>query len=165
MGNRLIFCLFFCLTLSCDNQSEVFIADAVFVDSMNKQIGRVEIIEQGRGSNFRIELSSLNHGYYAMHIHEKGVCEPPNFTTSGNHHGLRSDGTFAGDFKPINIKKEVNKYTNKIKDFNKIIFLPDIFLNPSSESSIMDEDGSSIIVHANMHGGARIACAVIKIRN
>jgi len=163
--NKIVLCLFLSLILSCDNRPKVFIADAIFVDSMNKEIGKVEIIEQGRGSNFRIELDFLTFGYHAMHIHEKGICQSPNFLTSGSHHGLRSDGTFIGDFKPINIKNEVNKYTNRIKTFNKIIFLSDIFLNPNSEFTIMDEDGSSIIIHANIDGGSRIACAEIKMRN
>ena len=163
--NKLLIMLSFLLCVSCNNSSDVFMANGIFIDSQNKQIGTVEIIEQGFGSNFRIHLESLLPGAYAMHIHEKGICDTPEFVSSGGHHGLRADGSFSGDFNPIYVKNDVSKYTGKIKKFNQIIFLEDILLNPDSELTIIDEDGSSIIIHENYNGGRRIACAKIIYSN
>ena len=54
--------LSFLFCVSCNNSADVFIANGIFIDSKNKQIGTVEIIEQGFGSNFRIHLESLLPG-------------------------------------------------------------------------------------------------------
>ena len=64
-------------------------------------------------------------------------------------------------FKPIHVKNEVSKYTGELKKFGEIIFLKDIYLNPSSELTILDSNGSSIIIHESSEGGRRIACAEI----
>ena len=93
--------------------------------------------------------------------HENGKCESPEFLSAGDHHGLKPNGSFSGDFKPIHVKNEVSKYTGKLKKFSQIIFLKDIYLNPDLESTIIDKNGSAIIIHENENGGKRIACANI----
>ena len=154
------FLLIILLTLfSCNSSDQVYQAEGVFVNSANVKIGTVEIVQQGDGSNFRIHIDTLKPGFYAMHIHEKGECAYPSFLTSGGHHGIKKDGTFYGDFHPINVKNEVSKYTGKLKKFSQIIFLKDVHLNPDSKFTIMDNDRSSIIIHQSAQGGKRIACA------
>ena len=163
--NKIILIALGFLFISCEFGNEVYQATGAFINSENIKIGTVEVIEQGTGSNFRIQLETLTPGFYAMHIHEKALCNTPDFTSAGGHRGLRSDGTFSGDFRPIQVKNEVSKYTGKLKKFNQIIFLRDIFLDSKSDSTILDEDGSSIIIHESPDGGARIACAKIKKKN
>ena len=163
--NRTLLILVLSLFMSLESNSQVYQAVGTFVNTKNIKIGKVDIMEQGDGSNFRIQLETLTPGLYAMHIHEKGLCDSPDFISAGGHHGLRADGTFSGDFKPIYVKNDVTKYTGKLKDFNQIIFLREILLNPDSDLTILDKDGSSIIIHENVDGGARIACARIESKN
>lgn len=158
--NRLILLIF--LMISCNTSDEVYQAEGIFVNSDNLRIGTVDIMEQGNGSNFRIHLKTLKPGSYAMHIHEKGECKFPDFLSAGDHHGLKDDGTFYGDFAPIYVKNELSQYTGKLKKFNQTIFLDNVLLNPRSEFTILDEDGSAIIIHEGPQGGKRIACANIK---
>ena len=42
-------------------------------------------------------------------------CESPEFLSAGDHHGLKPNGSFSGDFKPIHVKNEVSKYAGKLK--------------------------------------------------
>lgn len=157
--SRILILFIFLIFSSCNSNDKVYQAEGEFINSENIKIGTVEIVQQGKGSNFRIHLDTLQPGFYAMHIHENGKCESPQFISSGGHHGLKSDGTFTGDFRPIHVKNEVSKYTGKLKKFSQIIFLKNIYLNPDLESSILDLNGSSIIIHENQDGGKRIACA------
>ena len=159
--SRLLIFLISIFFFSCDSNEQVYQAQGEFINSNNIKIGTVEIVQQGSGSNFRIHLDTLLPGYYAMHIHENGKCESPEFLSAGDHHGLKPNGSFSGDFKPIHVKNEVSKYTGKLKKFSQIIFLKDIYLNPDLESTIMDKDGAAIIIHENENGGKRIACANI----
>ena len=157
--SRIFFLIFF--IISCNTSNEVYQAQGVFVNSDNLRIGTVDVMEQGDGSQFRIHLDTLKPGTYAMHIHEKGECKFPDFLSSGGHHGLKDDGSFYGDFNPIYVKNELSQYTGKLKKFNQTIYLEKVLLNPKSEFTILDDDGSAIIVHATPQGGKRIACAVI----
>ena len=144
---------------SCNSSNEVYQAEGVFVNQANVNIGTVEIVQQGDGSNFRIHIDTLKPGSYAMHIHEKGECAYPDFLTSGGDHGMKKDGDFYGDFNPIYVKNELSKYTGKLKKFSQTIFLRNIHLDPDSEFTIMDNNRSSIIIHESVQGGKRIACA------
>ena len=101
--NKIILIALGFLFISCEFGNEVYQATGAFINSKNIKIGTVEVIEQGTGSNFRIQLETLTPGFYAMHIHEKALCNTPDFTSAGGHHGLRSDGTFSGDFRPIQV--------------------------------------------------------------
>lgn len=157
--NKFILILFF--IISCNTSDEVYQAEGVFINSENIRIGTVDIIEQGNGSNFRLHLDTLKPGSYAMHIHEKGSCDFPDFLSAGGHHGLKEDGSFYGDFHPIYVKNELSQYTGKLKKYNETKFLDNIHLSPDSNFTILDSDGSSIIIHESPNGGKRIACAVI----
>ena len=159
--SRILIYLISIFFFSCDSNEQVYQAQGEFINSNNIKIGTVEIVQQGSGSNFRIHLDTLLPGYYAMHIHEIGKCESPEFLSAGDHHGLKPNGSLSGDFKPIHVKNEVSKYTGKLKKFSQIIFLKDIYLNPDLESTIIDKNGSAIIIHENENGGKRIACANI----
>ena len=106
--NRTLLILVLSLFMSLESNSQVYQAVGTFVNTKNIKIGKVDIMEQGDGSNFRIQLETLTPGLYAMHIHEKGLCDSQDFISAGGHHGLRADGTFSGDFKPIYVKNDVS---------------------------------------------------------
>lgn len=70
-------------------------------------VGLVKLSEPARGQGLIIEatLSSLPPGVHAIHIHETGQCDPPNFKSAGGHlnpagkkHGIMNpEGMHAGD--------------------------------------------------------------------
>ncbi|MEE2975527.1 MAG: hypothetical protein VX343_03635 [Thermodesulfobacteriota bacterium] len=157
MENKFILTLIAFLLISYNSSSEVFQASGIFISPKNIQIGNVEMIEQGAGSNFRIHLEGLVPGSYAFYIHEKGLCDTPNFASTGNPIRLGTK-----DFVTIYVKNNVSKYTGKLKPFNQIIFLRGIYLNPNSEYTILDKNESSIVIQEKTTTGKRVACAVIK---
>ena len=129
-----------------------------------------------------MQVKGLADGKHAVHIHEKGKCEP--CADAGGHHDpgpsgeprpdTASDATPATDINhPFHmgdlINLEVKNGVGKLKHTtNRITLSP-------GRLSIMDADGSAFIVHAQPDtycdeetelkkgcaGGAREACGVI----
>ena len=129
-----------------------------------------------------MKVQGLADGKHAVHIHEKGKCEP--CADAGGHHDpgpsgeprpdTASDATPATDINhPFHmgdlINLEVKNGVGKLKHTtNRITLSP-------GRLSIMDADGSAFIVHAQPDtycdeetelkkgcaGGAREACGVI----
>ncbi len=121
-------------------------------------IGSVTI---GRDGSATIAATRLSPGDHGLHLHEKGRCEGPGFTSAGGHwnpaahqHGRDNPaGAHAGD-------------------------LPNLFVDTSGRGALRvtfqrgsnDADGSALVVHAKPDdyktdpsgaSGDRIACAVL----
>jgi Cu-Zn family superoxide dismutase len=144
-------------------------AEATLKDKDGKQVGVATLIQQPDGVRIALTGYRLPPGDKGLHIHAVGVCQPPEFTSSGAHynpsgkkHGLQSpEGPHAGDLP--NLKVAANgeggiDYVNKL-----------VTLGPGP-SSLLGENGTAIIVHAGPddmktdptgNSGGRIACGVI----
>ena len=103
-----------------------------------------------------------------MHLHAVGKCEGPDFKSSGGHfnphgheHGKdNAKGFHAGDLP--------NLYVEPTGHIKAELFSSQLTLD--GKDSLLDKDGSAIIIHAKLDdystdptGGAgdRIACAAI----
>jgi Cu-Zn family superoxide dismutase len=115
-----------------------------------------------------LELTAAPPGTHGFHIHTVGKCEPPEFESAGGHfnpdkakHGyLNNDGPHAGDMPNVHVP-DSGKLTVEV--LNPLVTL-------GAESALLDEDGSSLMLHADPddyqtdpagHAGGRIACGVI----
>jgi len=120
----------------------------------------------------KLKLQNLPIGDHAVHIHEKPVCEGPDFKTAGGHfnpdgkkHGmLNPEGHHNGDL-PQNVTIGEN---HKGEATFKVQYLS---LDPASPNSIFANGGTSIMVHEKPddmktdpagNAGNRIACGVIQ---
>ena len=119
----------------------------------------------------KVSLNGLPIGEHAVHIHQKPLCDAPDFKSAGAHfnpdnkqHGTQNPmGHHNGDL-PQNItigEGHVGQATFKVNYLS---------LDPSSPNSILANGGTSIMVHEKPddmktdptgNAGNRIACGVI----
>jgi len=146
-------------------------------DIMNPEgetIGTVTLTSLGMGgTEVKVDVSDLEQGTHALHFHQTGKCEGPEFTSAGGHfnptnkdHGFDSaDGPHAGDMENINIGvngEGIFTVTNERVSIRS---------DDSELPALLDADGSALMIHQKADdytsqpsgaAGARVGCAVIK---
>lgn len=145
----------------------------ISVEMMNNEgvkIGTATLSEASMGVNIRLKAEGLEPGKKAIHIHETGKCEKPSFESAGAHfnpskmqHGFDNPkGFHAGDLPNIEID---NKGNVDIE-----LHSAEVTLQQGKKNSLLDEDGSSLIIHEKEDdyttdpagsSGSRIACGAI----
>lgn len=118
-----------------------------------------------------VDASGLPEGPHGFHVHETGDCDPATgFKSAGGHfagtfkHGVETvGGPHPGDFPNIHADANGNVKTE--------FFTLGFQLDNRAEPSILDSDGSAVIIHAGADdyrsqpsgdAGARLACGVIE---
>lgn len=128
--------------------------------------GVVQVRQAGNGTLFHTELSGLTPGWHSFHVHETGSCEDGfdaaggHYAPDGNGHGLMAeDGAHAGDLPNIHVHEN--------GEANAEFYSARLQISDGA-APMMDEDGSSIMIHAepdsyqsDAEAGARVACGVI----
>ena len=125
------------------------------------------------GVMVRLALTGLTPGWHAIHFHAKGDCSDAAFQSAGGHvnhstprqHGLLNPmGPDFGDLPNVFAGPDG---TATAEVFSTLVSLR----GEGGRPSLVDADGSAIVVHANADdgrtqpiGGAgdRVACAVVK---
>lgn len=116
-----------------------------------------------------IAVSGLPAGVHAIHIHETGDCSAADFASAGGHFALGHDhGIFAANGPhPGDLP---NLYVGESGDAKVDYFSDRISIEVGAEGSLIDEDGSAVVIHAGADdyasqpsgaAGDRIACGVI----
>lgn len=147
-------------------------ASAEFINQKGEIIGRAELVETNSGVLIKIEASGLpKNSELALHIHEIGRCDPPDFTSSKGHfnpmnkkHGfLNPEGPHAGDMP--------NVFTDEVGRLKVYVLNTFVTLQKGKPNSLTKEGGTSLMIHAHQddyksdpagHAGPRIACGVIR---
>jgi Cu-Zn family superoxide dismutase len=139
-------------------------------DADGRELGTVTFIETPNGVLLRGELQGLQSGTRAMHLHEVGRCEGPDFKTAGEHfaprgrqHGFKAQGgAHAGDLPNLEVPEG-----GRVR-FE--VLARDVTLK-AGRASLLDRDGTSIVIHerADDHrsqpsgdAGGRVACGVVE---
>ena len=130
-----------------------------------QSFGTAMLAETASGQiHLTLTLEGLPEGTRAIHIHETGSCEPPDFASAGGHlagghdHGAQAPGGMhAGDLPNIIVGAD-GSYQGEVLTSNLTM------------DQVMDEDGSALVIHADAddyisqpagNAGDRIACGVL----
>jgi Cu-Zn family superoxide dismutase len=151
------------------NASAQSLARADMKNAEGKSVGTASLRETREGLLITVNVKGLLDGLHAVHVHSVGNCEGPAFTSAGGHfnplskkHGLKNpDGPHAGDLPDMYVNKDgVGRYEALMRSMTL----------GAGTTSIMDADGSAIVIHATAddnltdpagNSGDRIACGVI----
>lgn len=144
---------------------------AVIKDANGTRVGQAAFAEDDNGLvHVDVKVSGLSPGTHGIHIHEKGICAGPAFTSAGEHynplgkkHGLDNpEGPHAGDLPNLEVASDGTGHLN--------ITTSRITLSPGP-TTLFDSDGSSLVIHAGPddqmtdpagNSGGRIACGTIE---
>jgi Cu-Zn family superoxide dismutase len=144
-------------------------ARASIKDAKGQIVGTARLTATPNGVLLEADLNGLPAGEHAIHVHETGRCEPPQYTSAGDHlrplgrrHGfLDPKGPHAGDLPNIHVQAPGLT----------IEYLIDAVTLQGGANAILDRDGAAIVVHAKPddyrtdpagNAGNRIACGVIE---
>ena len=131
-------------------------------------MGTVTLTQTPLGVLVAAEVNGLPAGGHGFHIHETGTCAP-DFAAAGDHfnptdagHGFNHpNGRHAGDLPNI--------YAGAAGTARADYFTAAITLDAGADHSVLDADGSAIIIHekpdtygSDAGAGGRIACGVIR---
>jgi Cu-Zn family superoxide dismutase len=138
--------------------------------SSGQDLGTLKLDNGPNGVHIRGTLNGLPPGVHGFHFHSVGKCEG-NFESAGPHlsplgkqHGLENpQGPHAGDLPNIEVNDagvaDVDRSSPRVK------------LDSTSPGALFDDDGTSLVIHANKddqhtdpsgNSGARIACGVVE---
>jgi superoxide dismutase, Cu-Zn family len=173
------FCLAACMLGAC-SAKEVSIQPAAadsavikttIINAKGKTIGTAELSSVAEGVKIHLEAAKLPPGMHGIHLHEVGICEAPDFVSSGMHfnpthkqHGFENpQGFHEGDLPNIQVdaKGKIN-----VDLIDKVVTL-----EQGKTNSLLSAKGVSLIIHEKAddymtdpagNSGARIACGVIK---
>lgn len=141
------------------------------MNTSGTKIGTAEFTTAGDQVHIHVRAKQLPPGTHGIHIHETGLCDPPDFKTAGEHfnpakhkHGFNNEeGFHNGDLPNIEVAEDGTVDAELDTDA--------VTLKKGVANSLLKQGGTSLVIHATAddyvtdpsgNSGARIACGVIK---
>ncbi|WP_432353337.1 superoxide dismutase family protein [Sporosarcina sp. A2] len=141
------------------------------INTSGTQIGEAHFTEADGMLTISLRAEGLESGIHGIHLHEKAVCTPPDFKSAGGHfnptskkHGFDNPkGYHLGDLPNLDVGDDRKVAVQ--------VTLHNVTLQPGKPNSLLDGDGSALVIHAGPddyktdpagNSGDRIACAELK---
>ncbi len=171
------------LALVVLSSSSVFAASAKPItghaelkSSKGDPLGKATLTQTPKGVEVKVDLARVSSvaksPELAIHVHETGKCEGPDFKSAGGHfnpsgqeHGFGNpQGHHAGDTeKPL--------VPSKSGEVHASFTLADVTLEAGKPNSLFKEGGTSLVIHDGLddqksqpagNSGNRVVCGVIE---
>lgn len=132
-------------------------------DSKGANAGTVVLAEVKKGVRMRVTLENMPIGDHAVHVHEMGKCDAPDFKTAGGHfnpdnkhHGYENpEGHHAGD-TPASVTVGEDRKGEKVMLMEGVTLASfanrSVVVHEKADDQKTDPSGAS---------GNRLACGVI----
>ncbi len=143
------------------------------MNSAGNEIGTATIADEAEGGvSIQLDITAIPEGSHAIHFHETGACDTPDFKSAGGHynpvaanHGFQSTAPnpHAGDMRNFDAPAS-GVVSTDIYNERVTLSLRD------GLAPLFDENGTALIIHASADdyktqptgaAGSRIACAII----
>lgn len=138
-------------------------AYAQLLDRDGATKARAVLTETAGGVNIGLVLEGMPAGTYAFHVHEFGLCTPPDFTSAGGHFnptGMKH-GQHKGDLPNVSVGADgTGRIEARIEGATLY----------SGDTPILDTNGAAVVIHAKPddgvtdpagNAGPRLACGAI----
>ena len=142
-------------------------------DAAGRTVGTAVLTPATEGVQVVLSVNGLPPGAHGVHVHQTGLCEPPDFTSAGGHfnpadrqHGFENPaGSHAGDLPNMTVDANGRGSLSAVAR--------GATLEGSGANSLRKPGGTALVVHATAddyrtdpsgNSGARIACGVIAAR-
>jgi Cu-Zn family superoxide dismutase len=139
-------------------------------NAQGERVGTATLEAVPDGVKIVLQATKLPPGQHGWHIHAVGKCEPPDFTSAGNHfnpqgkkHGRENpEGSHAGDLPDLVVGSDGAAQAE--------VLVTHVTLDPTGATSLLQGEGTALVIHANPddqktdpagNAGARIACGII----
>jgi Cu-Zn family superoxide dismutase len=147
-------------------------ASATFVNANGKQIGAATLTQTPSGVLIDIKVEGIPAGAHALHIHETGTCDAPNFESAGDRYnptGAKHGFVTGSDYHAGDLP---NQFVQSDGVLQAHVLTSQVTLS-AGQATLFDTDGSALIFHIQAddytgqpsgEAGDRFACAVIMQR-
>lgn len=156
--------------------SEAPWVETTLIDREGQEIGTLSLEPVEQGVRLAMHVEGLSPGPHAVHFHQQGRCDPPDFQSAGGHfnpagarHGMPDNDEDPSD-PDHHAGDMLNQDVNDNEILDTVMVNSSVTLSRGQENSLLEGDGTALIIHADPDdyesqpsgdAGDRVACAPI----